>query len=44
MNNEIASLENVSLRYGNVAALENISFRLRPLDFVSTPIQFFLYF
>jgi len=35
MNHDIASVEHVSLRYGNVAALEDISFRLRPLDFVS---------
>ncbi|MCP4400596.1 MAG: ABC transporter ATP-binding protein [bacterium] len=35
MTHEIASLEHVSLRYGNVSALENINFRLRPLDFVS---------
>lgn len=35
MNDEIAALDNVSLRYGNVPALENVTFRLHPLDFVS---------
>ena len=35
MSNEIAILDNVSVRYGSVTALENVNFRLLPLDFVS---------
>ena len=35
VNDDIASLNNVSVRYGNVVALEHVDFRLSSLDFVS---------
>ncbi|PID57775.1 ABC transporter [candidate division KSB3 bacterium] len=35
MSSEIARLDNVSVRYGNVTALEHVDFHLDPLDFVS---------